>query len=176
MPASQRVFATPIPDNEGHLTVTSGKMYAIYLRHFLYPTPSPFKFIRGRLHTSTGGTGTQAAEVAFMSSPLGPCKAGQTLTWLAGSATLDSLTQAGALMVGNTSAMSYTALGHLWATMRVAMSGVQPTFDCTAEDFGQGWSLVLAASGVLQAGTYAGGLPPYMGTTGTNVDLIASYD
>lgn len=110
-------------------------------------------------YVSTGGTGAQTAEVGIFSTPSAPSKAGQSLTKLAASGSLDSLTSTG--VKRNTASLAYalTASKHLWAGIRTAMATNEPTLGGLANDNGQGHILSLAAAGALTAaGPFAGGL------------------
>lgn len=178
-----RIISTPTPTNAGHITMGSNQLYAVYLDYYSMPSPVPINYVRGRLHTSNAGAGAQVGEVGLATSSSGPKKAGQTLKVVAvqSNANLDDMTRAGAAMSGNklASPLSYTppADTHLWAICRFQMATTNPTFDSTALDFAQGWTLTLAASGVLVLNsTYAAGLIAYDGGGSLNVDLKATFD
>jgi hypothetical protein len=93
----------------------------------------------------------------LFSSPSAPNKAGQSLTKIETTGTVDSLTAVG--LKRNTSAFStqVPAGTHLWAGIRTAMATTQPTILGLINDNNQGHVLSLAAAGVLTgAGPWAG--------------------
>ena len=110
-------------------------------------------------HVTTGGTGAQTAECGIFSSPTAPNRAGQTLTKIVATGTLDALTGTGVL--GNTTAFAQDvdAGTHLWYGIRTAMATNEPEITGITLDVGQGRLLTLPASGALTAATtFAGAL------------------
>jgi hypothetical protein len=81
--------------------VASGTGYFIYLGR----TTQDITVKYVEFYVSTAGSGAQTAEVALLSSPSAPNKANQTLTKLAATGTVDSLTSTG--VKRNTSAFEH---------------------------------------------------------------------
>jgi len=148
-----RVFQSPLVTN-GTFLLISGTAYFVYLGRTLQSfTPKFVEFFM-----STAGAGAQTAEIGFFSTPNAPGKAGQTLTKLATSNALDSLT-ATLTVKRNTSALAIAiAAGvHLWAGIRVAMATTQPTLRGLQDDWGEAQILALAGAGTFAAtATFAG--------------------
>jgi hypothetical protein len=152
--------------------LTSGTAYFTYLGRL--DADKVIKFIK--FWVGTAGAGSQTAEVGLFSTPSAPCRAGQTLTKLEATGTVDSLTTTG--VKGNTSAFTGTrAAGtHLWAGVRTAMATTQPTIFGVWGDFGSGYVLRTASATAFTSGTtYTGAL--VTAATGWNgPNLIGSLD
>lgn len=141
----------------GTFLLISGTAYFVYLGRTVQAiTP---KFVEFFL--ATIGAGAQTAEVGLFSTPNGPSKAGQTLTKLATSAGLDSLTATPTVKRNTVAMATLIAAGvHLWAGIRVAMATTQPTLRALNDDWGQASILALAAAGTFAAtATFAGAVP-----------------
>jgi hypothetical protein len=108
------------------------------------------------------GAGTQVAEVCFASTPVGPNRAGQTLTKIGNAdSALTSLTAAATSVVRPGAPMnaSIPAFTHLWCGFRQAMGTTQAGFECLSDDMLQGAVLITPASGALSGpGPFAGAL------------------
>jgi hypothetical protein len=134
---------------------TSGTAYWVYVGQVATScTVARVEFVVG-----TAGAGAQTAEVAIASSPAAPSKAGQSLTKLAATGTVDSLIATGVKRNTTTLATTVAAGTHLWAGLRTALATTQPQILGLAGDFNEGQYLTTAASGVLTgAGPFTGAL------------------
>lgn len=141
----QRVLRSRLISN-GLLLLTTDTGYFVFLGTYERAvTVTHVEFA-----VTTGGAGTQAAEVALYSSPLPPNKAGQTLTRLgAGTATVDDLTTTGVKRNTSSLAQAVSAGTNLWAALRTAMSVTPPTIAALARDYAQGLILSQATPGAL---------------------------
>jgi len=154
----KRIYLPVLPYHQvmGFLTVTNTG-YFVYLGKTKAPITAAFL----ELNMTVIGAGAQTAEVGLFSTPLAPNKAGQTLTKLVATGTVDSLT-ATLTIKRNTASFATDILAgtHLWAGIRTAMATTQPTFAAVAYDFLQGNVLTAAAPGALTGlSTVAGSVP-----------------
>lgn len=103
----------------------------------------------------SAGSSTQVAEIGFFSSPLPPNGAGQTLTKLVATGTVDSLTSATTALKGNTAAFTteIAAGTHLWVGIRTAMAGNQPYLYNVGQDYGMGIILSKSSADALDSAT-----------------------
>ena len=130
--------------------------------------------------TTVAGAGAQIAEVCLASSVNPPNKANQTLTKLAADGTLDALNATG--VKRNTSALNYAvARGiHLWAGIRTAMGGTEPTLMALGGDLNHGIYLSTALAGALTgAGPWTGSViaqDTASSTTAQGIDLKVTLD
>ena len=116
------LFNPRVPPMTTGSTLTSGRGYFTYLGQII----APFVANYVRFAVQTAGAGTQTAEVAVYSSASAPVPGvSASLTRLAVSTTLESLTTVGAKK--NVSAMGYTiAAGtHVWVGLRTVMGTTQ---------------------------------------------------
>lgn len=117
-------------------------------------------------HVSSGGTGAQTAEVGLFSTPNGPSKAGQSLTKLVATGTVDDLTTTGIKRNTSAFATAVAAGTHLWAGIRTSMATNEPTISALSRDMSQGHILDCAGSGALTgAGPFSGALVAVVGPT-----------
>jgi len=163
--AVQRIFMSRLPNVGVAFTTLTGTAYFVYVGKLAIDlTP---KFVE--FWVSTAGTGAQTAEVGLFSSPAGPNKAGQTLTKLVSTGTVDSLTTAGIKRNTSAFATSIAAGTHLWAGIRTAMATTQPAVGGLVQDNSQGHALSTGAAGALTgAGPWSGAiiaLPSYLNST-----------
>ncbi len=151
---TQRIFRSAL-SNSGAFLLVSGTAYFVYLgQTALAITP---KFVE--FYVSTIGAGGQTAEVGFFSTPNAPSKAGQSLTKLVSTATVDALTSNGVKRNTSAFATAVTVGTHLWAGIRTAMATTQPTIQALFLDMAQGNILSAAASGALTgAGPFTGAI------------------
>ncbi len=150
----QRVYRSTLSNSSAFLLV-SGTAYFVYLGQVV--TAATPKFVE--FYVSTIGAGAQTAEVGLFSSPAAPSKAGQSLTKLVSTGTVDALTGLGVKRNTSAFATSVTAGTHLWAGIRTAMATTQPTIQALYLDMAQGQVLSLAAAGSLTgAGPWAGAI------------------
>jgi hypothetical protein len=159
-----RVFSSPLPNVATSLTTVSGTAYFVYLgRTVTALTPKHVEF-----YVSGVGAGGQTAEVGFFSTPNAPNKAGQTLTKLVSSGTVDSLTTTGVRRNTSAFATSVPAGTHLWAGVRIAMATTQPQLSGLCMDWSQGRVLSTASAGALTGpGPWTGAIisnPSYLNT------------
>lgn len=159
--AYDRFFTSKLkPVGNGANANVSGQAYWVYVGYMTQP-----RIFNGiTLQQATiQGAGTQNAEVVFASTPVGPCRAGQTLTKLGnGDSNLSSLTAATTAVIRPGSPLNtlVPAGTHLWCGFRQAMGTTQAGFECLTDDSGQGALLITAASGVLTAaGPWVGTIP-----------------
>jgi hypothetical protein len=137
------------------LTVAS-TAYAVYVGR----TSRPYTAAFVEFHVTTIGAGAQTAEAGIFSSPLAPNKAGQTLTKLVATGTLDSLVTTGVKRNTTSFALAIAQGTHLWAVYRGNMASTEPTMSGLAGDMSQGHILTLAAAGALTGiATIAGAVP-----------------
>lgn len=155
-PSEQNIFNSQLPTIAGALTA-SGTAYWVYIGRAAKDLA--VKKVISLL--TVVGTSTQVAEVALASSPSAPNRAAQTLTVLQARGTLSDLTATANAPKFNTSDFDIVvpSTTHLWAGIRIAMAGTQPTLFGLSFDASSGQVLSTAASGVLTAGTsYSGAL------------------
>jgi hypothetical protein len=136
--------------------LTSGTAYWVYVGRTSRPVTCQNVFG----HVTTGGSGTQTAEIAIATGSA-PSRAAQALTVVSVTANgaLDDLTGTG--VKGITSALGYVpdVGAHLWLGIRTAMGTTQPTFFGLTFDCSNGEILTTASAGVLAVGSsYTGAL------------------
>jgi len=157
--SQQRIFhpAAPFITSTSFLTVTN-TAYWCYIGYL--PLGMVLNFVE--CWNQAAGSGTQTAEMAIASTPSAPNRAGQTLTVLAVTGSLDSF---GAGTSGtvrrNSSGLAYalTANTHIWAGCRFAMATTQPNLAACVWDWSDGTLLQTATPGVLTTTTYSGTVP-----------------
>lgn len=150
-----------VPTN--FLTI-SGTAYFVYVGKVEEWT----RFAHVELHCTVAGAGTQTAELGLYSSPLAPNKAGQTLSRLAASGTLDSLTSTGVKRNTASFALDVAPGTHLWAAARFAMATTQPNVVGLTNDRSQGHVLTTTGGGAL-----TGVLSPAGGLVALSTALVA---
>jgi len=156
-PNTQKVFTSNLLQLTTGLVLTSGTAYFVYLGYTTKALTGAFVQFR----IVTAGVGTQTGEVGFFSTPNAPSKAGQTLTKIAATGTLNSLTTTGVSSNTTTMAAAISAGTHLWAGIRTAMGTTQPSLNALTLDNSVGSILITAASGALTASsTFVGSLIP----------------
>lgn len=137
---------------------TSGTAYWVYVGYMDMP-----RLMQGITlqQAAIQGAGTQNAEVCLATTPVGPNRAGQTLTKLGNAdSNLSSLTAGTTAVIrpGAPMNVAVPANTHLWCGFRQAMGTTQAGFECLTDDSGQGAILATAASGALT------GAGPFVGT------------
>lgn len=144
--AGDFILRSPLPRIAGAVTVAD-VAYAVYLGK----TTRAVTLEKVLFYVSTAGTSTQVAEVGFYSSPTAPNRAGQTLTKIVATGTLDDLTGTG--VMGNTTAFSQACAAgvHLWAVLRTEMAGTEPTVYGLTADNANGAILSMTTAGALTA-------------------------
>ncbi len=147
----------------------SGTAYFVYIglvRVAFTPT-------QVEVHVSTKASGAQTAEVGLFSTPAAPNGAGQTLTKLVASGSLDDLTSADNTRCGNSSALatSVAAGTYLWAGIRTAMATTQPTYVGLIGDMGFGAILRTAAATAFTSGNSYTGALVTIATTANSPDI-----
>jgi hypothetical protein len=152
---SQQILTCILAPGTAGLALTSGTAYFVYLgRTVIAFVPKYVEF-----YVSTIGAGAQTAEVGFFSTPTSPSKAGQTVSKLISTGTVDSVTSNGVKRNTNFFSTSISAGTHLWAGIRTAMATTQPTLWSFGMDMTQGFILRTAASGALTgAGPWTGAI------------------
>jgi hypothetical protein len=152
---SPRILSSRLHNMGTNLTVVSGTAYFVYLG-LLTALAQP-KFVE--FFATAPGSGSQAAEVGFFSSPAAPNKANQSLTKLVSTGGVDALTTSGVKRNTSAFATDIAAGIHLWAGIRIAMATTQPTISGLCADFSQGRVLQTPAAGVLTgAGPFTGAI------------------
>lgn len=166
-----RVFASRRVSGLNTFQTTDGTAYWVYLGRM--DEDVMIDFVRARV--TTGGSGAQTAEVALASTPLAPNGANQTLTKIAASGSVTSLTSSG--LKANTSALNANVVKgtHLWAGIRTSMGAAEPTFSSLERDMTRGELMSTAAAGALTgAGPWTG--VPMTDAAGQSVELRVSVD
>lgn len=128
--AGGRVFGPMSPGAGTGFLLIADVAYFVYVGQMAEDvTP---KYVRGVV--STGGGGAQVAEMGLFSTLLGPTAAGQTLTKIEATDTIDDMTTTG--QKENTGAFStlVPAGTHLWAAIRTNMAGAGPTMTSVGPD------------------------------------------
>lgn len=172
--AYSRVLQSRLPST-ATFTLIDGTAYFVYVGMLpVARTPKHVEF-----HVTSLGVGVQTAEVGLFSTPNAPSKAGQSLTKIVATGTVDDLTAAGGIK-RNTSAFatSVPAGTHLWAGLRTSMASTEPTVAALGRDHSQGQILDCAASGALTgAGPFTGALVAVVAaTTGQHPELRVVFD
>lgn len=137
----------------------SGQAYWVYMDFFDQAT-----VLQGitLMQAAIQGVGTQVAEVVFATTPVGPNRAGQTLTKLGNAdSALSSLTAAATAVIrpGANMNVNVPPFSHVWAGFRQAMQTTQAGFECLTDDMLQGAVLITPAAGALSGpGPWVGAL------------------
>lgn len=171
---TQRILMPPLAHHGTIHTFTmiSGTAYFVYLgRVATSITP---KFVE--FYVTGAGAGAQTAEVGFYSTPTSPSKAAQTLTRIAATGTVNSLTATGVCRNTTAFATAISAGTHLWAAFRTAMATTQPTVGGIASDLSQGSILTTTGGGALTGVASASGLLVAAATATTSPYLSATLD
>lgn len=154
VPGSQRLFTSALTSVGGTAT-TTGVGYWSYVG--LTQAPMTVKFVE--VMVTGAGAGAQTAEIGLFSTPLAPNKAGQSLTKIVATGTVDSLITTGVKRNTASFALAVAAGVHLWAGIRTAMATTQPSVLGLAGDIAQGQYLTAAAPGALTAaGPFTGAI------------------
>jgi hypothetical protein len=171
---TQRILMPPLAHHGTIHTfvMISGTAYYVYVgRVATAITP---KFVE--FYVTGNGAGAQTAEVGLYSTPTSPSKAAQTLTRIAASGTVDSLTSSGVKRNTTAFATAVSAGTHLWAAMRTAMATTQPTLGGIASDLSQGSVLTTTGGGALTGVASASGLIVAAATTTVSPYLSVTLD
>lgn len=160
----------------GTITVASGTAYFVYLG--LVPFAVTPAYVATLLTTNASVDST--GEVGFFTTPLaGGCKADQTLTPVASAfkTTIDTMTSGAVKRVGNSVALAIamTQGVHLWAGIRCATGGTQPTFRGVLDN-GTGSVLTTAGAAAFDGTTTYAGVRPTPATTAVAPFLWAELD
>lgn len=152
----ERILRPPTLSTTGTIVLVSGTAYFVYLGKTTRPLTIAFL----EAHVTANGTGAQTAEVGLFSTPLAPNKAGQTLTKICATGTVDSLSASPTMKRNTASFAQAVPVGtHLWGAIRTALATTQPTLVAVAFDMSQGHILTTTAQGALTGlATTAGGL------------------
>ena len=111
-----------------------------------------------RFSVNPAGGGAQTAELGLFSTPLPPCCAGQELTKIEATGSVDDLATTG--QKENTGAFStlVPAGTHLWAGLRTNMAGAEPTVNSVGPDTNCFTVMMTTTAGALTASsTFTGG-------------------
>lgn len=127
-------------------------------------------------HVTTAGAGTQTAEIGLFSTTNAPSKSGQTLTKIAATGTVDSVTTTGVKRNTASFSQAITAGTHLWAGIRFAMATTQPTCSGLSGDMSQAHILTTTGGGALTGLSTAIGTIPAIGTATVAPDVRITMD
>ena len=171
---TQRILMPPLAHHgtlHTFLTI-SGTAYYTYIGRMTRDITA--KYVE--FQVTTAGAGGQTAEVGLYSTPNPPNKGAQTLTRLAATGTVDSLTATG--VKRNTASFNQLvpAGTHLWAAMRTAMATTQPTCGGVASDMSQGHILTTTGGGALTGVSSASGALVAVATVTTAPYLTVTLD
>lgn len=172
-PQSPNFFRSILPAS-ATLTTIDGTAYWTYLGRVTRTVVINYvEFL-----VSIVGAGTlTGCEVGLFSTPAPPNKAGQNLTKIISTGTVDSiLVGTGAKRNTSSFAQSVAVGTYLWAGIRTSTSSTEPSIGGLLMDMGQGHVLSLASSGALTAaGPWAGVVPTVVAATlAIGPDLRAS--
>ena len=150
----------------------SGTAYYVYVGR----TVQAITVAYVQTHVTTIGAGAQTAEVGLFSTPNPPNKGGQTLTKIAATGTVGSMTATG--MVRNTSSFAQVvpAGTHLWAAIRTAMATTQPKTWGLSGDYSEGHLLTTTGGGALTGVTTASGALIAIGVGVVAPDIHVTLD
>jgi hypothetical protein len=149
-PESQRLLTSALPTIAG-AALTSGRAYWVYVGR----TVKAITVNGIECWLTNIGTVSQTAEVALASTPSAPNRAAsQTLTKIAATGALDSLTS-GTGLKRNSTAFNQVVFAsvHLWAGIRVAMSLTQPSMFGLTGDWNDGQILITSGASALTGST-----------------------
>lgn len=153
-PVMFRVFMSQLPSIAGAVT-TASTAYFVYVGQ----VQSAITVNRVECFVTSVGAGTQTAEIGLFSSPSAPNRAGQTLTKIVATGTVDALTSAGLRRNTTAFAQSVSAGVHLWAGIRISMVTTQPQLYGLTADISDGQILSTASATAFTSGTtYSGAL------------------
>ncbi len=151
----------------GTFLCISGTAYYVYVGRVVRAVTALFV----EFHVTTAGAGAQTAEVGLFTTADPPDKAGQSLTKLVATGTVDSLTTTGVKRNTSSFAQPIPANTHLWAVLRTAMATTQPTVAGLAGDMSQGHINTTTGGGALTGLSTATGTLPALGTATVCPDL-----
>lgn len=141
----QRIFHSNLDTALLGKLLLSSNCYFVYVgKTVIDMTP---KFVE--FYVTVVGAGAQTAEVGLFSTPSAPNKAAQTLTKIAATGTISSLTSTGVKRNTNAFSTLVPAGTHLWAGIRTAMATTQPTVSGLVDDYYEGNILQDAFTGAL---------------------------
>jgi hypothetical protein len=156
-PGSQRRFRSMWADDAGSNIMTADQLIMVYCGY----TVRAVTCKHVEMYCGVVALGAQTAEVGLFSSPTSPNKAGQTLTCLTSSGTLDTLLTTGTKR--NTTAFNagagyvVPAGTHLWAGVRTNMATTQPQLSRLLVGMKDGSILQTNTAGIITTGnTYVG--------------------
>lgn len=158
LPNALRIFQPVAPIAGGTLVLTSGTAYFVYIGYVT--SPLLIQNVKGECQVT--GAGAQTAEAGIFSTPLPPNGTNQSLTKLAATGNISSLTAVAPFLWTTASALNtVVAAGtYLWAGLRTAMAVTQPSISACCSDYSMGLVLLTAGAGVLTgAGPFAGVIP-----------------
>ncbi len=128
---------------------TSGTAYFVYLGYITEAVTLEYV----RFAVATAGAGSQTAELGLFSTPSAPNGAGQTLTKIVATGSVDSLTSTGAKKNSSGFAQAIPINTHLWAGYRVAMATTQPSCTGVWTDAARGMVLTTASATSFTSGS-----------------------
>lgn len=159
---SGRVYAGPL-QGVAQMSPISGTAYWNYIGF----APRAITIDAPELFVVVVGVGAQTAELCIATTPVGPNRAGQTLTKIAATGSIDSLTATGLKRPSSALGAAVPARSHVWVGFREAMATTQARASAVYGDFGEGFLLATAAAGALTASsTFTGSLVTAGGTDG----------
>lgn len=160
----QRVLSSPLPNVATALTVVSGTAYFVYMG--LTSVSFCAKFVE--FYVSSAGTGTQVAEVGLFTSASAPNKSAMSLSAFVTTTTVTALSSTGVKRNSVAFGNYLAPATHLWAGVRIAMTGTQPALSGLCMDWSQGRVLSTpSAASFGTSGPWTGGIigiPGYLQT------------
>lgn len=151
----------------GTFVTINGTAYYLYLGRIARDLTVTF----AEFYVTTAGAGAQTAEIGLFSTPTPPSKAGQTLTKIVATGTVDAVTATGVKRNTSSFAQLISAGTHLWAGIRFAMATTQPTCAGRAGDMSQGHVLTTTGGGALTGLSTASGTIPAIATATVTPDV-----
>lgn len=172
-PAGQRIGMTPLPiDVSSPFLFINSTAYFNYIGKVTHHTT--IKYVEA--YVVIAGVGAQIAEVGLFSTASAPKRANQTLTKIAASGSVSSLTSTG--MKRNITAFTeiIPAGTHLWAGMRTAMATTQPKTIGHLLDQQNGFLLQTTSAAALTTAGPWSGIVPALTTAVTGPALRVTMD
>ena len=143
---------------------------------YLGVVPDDLTYAQLRLYVTAIGVGVQTCEFGFFSTPLAPNRAGQTLTKIVASGSVDSMLSTGLKTNSTPFAVAEAAGAHLWGSARFSFTLGLPTVSAVANDMAQGCVLLAVACGALTGLTTVAGTVPAASLLGLSPDFLATVD
>lgn len=169
---AERTFQSQLSAGGGNLLCINDTAYFVFLKRLEFTcTPKYVRFL-----VRVVGGGAQTAEVGLFSSQSPPNAGALDLMPIAVTGTVDALNGLGMKRNTNPFTTEIPAGTYVWAGIRTAMAGAQPTLAGLSFDLGTGQILAAIAAGVLTAaGPWTGAIQA-ANTEVTSPMLVATLD